>query len=85
MSLLEGAIADLEGKELPGELVFRLYDTYGFPPEVTQEITGERGVEVDVDGSQAAMAEHQRQAKEARKVAPGGDTSHLTALVDEHV
>ena len=61
-----------------------LHDTYGFPLEVTQEITGERGVEVDEDGFRAAMAEQQRLAKEARKVAAAGDTGHLTALVDEH-
>lgn len=74
----------VDGAPLPGDVAFLLHDTYGFPLEVTQEITGERGVEVDVDGFRAAMAEQQRQAKEARKVASTGDTSHLTALVDEH-
>ena len=76
------ALAD--GAALPGDVAFLLHDTYGFPLEVTQEITGERGVEVDVEGFQAAMAEQQRQAKEARKVAAVGDTAHLTALVDKH-
>ena len=76
------ALAD--GAALPGDVAFLLHDTYGFPLEVTQEITGERGVEVDEDGFRAAMAEQQRLAKEARKVAAAGDTGHLTALVDEH-
>ena len=72
------------GQALPGDVAFLLHDTYGFPLEVTEEITEERDVDVDVDGFRAAMAEQQRQAKEARKVAAAGDTSHLTALVDEH-
>ncbi|MEM9466267.1 MAG: alanine--tRNA ligase [Actinomycetota bacterium] len=75
------ALAD--GAALPGDVAFLLHDTYGFPLEVTQEITGERGVEVDVEGFRSAMAEQQRLAKEARKVAAVGDTTHLTALVDE--
>ncbi len=73
-----------ESEALPGDIAFLLHDTYGFPLEVTEEITQERGVEVDVDGFRSAMAEQQRQAKEARKVAVAGDTAHLTALVDEH-
>ena len=85
LKLLDDELSDLpEGANLPGETAFKLYDTYGFPLEVTQEITGERGVEVDEDGFRAAMAEQQRLAKEARKVAAAGDTGHLTALVDEH-
>ena len=78
LDLLDG------GAALPGDVAFLLHDTYGFPLEVTEEITRERGVEVDVEGFRAAMAEQQRQAKEARKVAAGGDTSHLTELVDTH-
>ena len=73
-----------ESEALPGDIAFLLHDTYGFPLEVTEEITQERGVEVDVDGFRSAMAEQQRQAKEARKVAVAGDIAHLTALVDEH-
>ena len=84
-SILDEQLGSLAaGTPLPGDVAFLLHDTYGFPLEVTQEITGERGVEVDVEGFQAAMAEQQRQAKEARKVAAVGDTAHLTALVDEH-
>jgi len=73
-----------EGAPLPGDIAFLLHDTYGFPLEVTQEITQERGVDVDVEGFRSAMAEQQRQAKEARKVAAAGDTAHLTAIVDEY-
>ncbi|MDG2026255.1 MAG: alanine--tRNA ligase [Acidimicrobiales bacterium] len=73
-----------EGETLPGDTAFLLHDTYGFPLEVTQEITGERGVEVDVDGFRAAMSAQQKRAKDARKVSASGDTGDLVALVDAH-
>jgi alanyl-tRNA synthetase len=63
----------LEGELTPGVAVldgssaFRLHDTFGFPLEVTTEITAERGVEVDVDGFNREMAEQRRRAKEGRK------------------
>jgi alanyl-tRNA synthetase len=63
----------LEGELRPGVAVldgssaFRLHDTFGFPLEVTTEITAERGVEVDVDGFNREMAEQRRRAKEGRK------------------
>jgi len=71
-----------ESEPLPGDTAFLLHDTYGFPLEVTQEITGERGVEVDVDGFRVAMADQQKRAKDARKVAAVGDTGSLVALVE---
>jgi alanyl-tRNA synthetase len=52
---------------LPGAAAFKLHDTFGFPLEVTTEITAERGVDVDVDGFNVEMAEQRRRAKEARK------------------
>jgi len=70
------------GEPLPGDTAFLLHDTYGFPLEVTQEITAERGVEVDVDAFQVAMADQQKRAKDGRKVASLGDTGGLASLVD---
>ncbi|MEM9322937.1 MAG: alanine--tRNA ligase [Pseudomonadota bacterium] len=67
MSLLEGAIADLEGKELPGELVFRLYDTYGFPRDLTADIARERGLTVDGPGFDREMAAQRERAQAASK------------------
>jgi alanyl-tRNA synthetase len=61
------------GAPLPGPVAFKLHDTYGFPLEVTQEICAERGVDVDLDGFRAEMAEQKRRAKEARKDATGGE------------
>ena len=61
----------LQGAErLPGEVVFRLWDTYGFPMEMTQEIARERGVDVDMEGFRREM-EAQRQR--ARAAAQFGD------------
>ncbi|HEX7096024.1 MAG TPA: alanine--tRNA ligase, partial [Acidimicrobiales bacterium] len=61
------------GSELPGDVAFLLHDTYGFPLEVTQEIAAERDVRVDLAGFEAAMSEQRRRAREARKVAAGGE------------
>ena len=72
------------GEPLPGDVAFLLHDTYGFPLEVTQEITAEREVDVDVVGFRAAMADQQQRAKEGRKVAAVGDTGDLSALVEAH-
>jgi alanyl-tRNA synthetase len=55
------------GQRLAGSVAFQLHDTYGFPLEVTQEITGERNVEVDVEGFEAEMAAQRQRAKDARK------------------
>ena len=53
-------------KVLPGEVVFRLYDTYGFPKELTTEIAEDAGYTVDMEGFDREMAEQVRRAKEAR-------------------
>jgi alanyl-tRNA synthetase len=64
LSLLDEASADLgEGDRLGGETAFKLYDTYGFPLDLTQDALRQRGVEVDTDGFKAAM---ERQKAEAR-------------------
>jgi alanyl-tRNA synthetase len=52
---------------LSGHAAFTLHDTYGFPLELTQEIAGERGVDVDVEGFAQEMGEQRRRAKQARK------------------
>ncbi|HSA33420.1 MAG TPA: alanine--tRNA ligase, partial [bacterium] len=50
-------------KTLPGDLVFKLYDTYGFPPDLTQTILAEQGLSYDVAGYDAAMKEQQERGK----------------------
>jgi alanyl-tRNA synthetase len=58
---------------LPGATAFKLHDTYGFPLEVTTEITAERGVGVDIEGFNTEMAEQRRRAREARKAGEADD------------
>jgi alanyl-tRNA synthetase len=54
----------LPDKTLGGESVFHLYDTYGFPPELTQELAGREGYQVDMEGYQRAFAEHQARSRQ---------------------
>ena len=65
--LIEGAISQGE-KLLPSEQVFQLYDTYGFPPELTAEIAGERGLSLDRAGFQAEMEKQRERARAASVV-----------------
>jgi alanyl-tRNA synthetase len=63
-NLLQDELEGLGGqKALPGDVAFRLYDTYGFPLEVTQEIAAEAGVEVDVEGYEQALREAQARSR----------------------
>ncbi|WP_444943757.1 alanine--tRNA ligase [Microbulbifer sp. ZKSA006] len=67
MALLEDALSSLEGSEIPGELVFTLHDTYGFPTDLTQDIARERGLSLDMDGYEAAMEAQRQRARAAGK------------------
>jgi alanyl-tRNA synthetase len=67
MALLDGAIGKLSGKQIPGETVFRLYDTYGFPVDLTNDIARERGLTIDEAGFEAAMEQQRARARAASK------------------
>ena len=67
MALLDGAIGRLAGTQIPGETVFRLYDTYGFPVDLTSDIARERGLSIDEAGFEAAMEEQRARARAASK------------------
>ena len=69
LSILEKMLADLETKGeklLPGADVFKLYDTFGFPIDLTRELTEEKGIEIDEDGFTALMKEQKKKARDAR-------------------
>jgi len=74
MEILEAAIANLSGKEIPGDVVFKLYDTYGFPVDLTADIARERKLTVDKEGFEAAMEQQRERARAASKfgLADGG-------------
>ncbi len=68
MAILDGALADIKpGGTLDGQTLFTLYDTYGFPVDLTADICRERQVNVDLDGFDAAMERQREQARAAGK------------------
>lgn len=56
-------IEEVQGNILPGDLAFKLYDTYGFPIELTQELVQEKGLTVDVNGYEEKFKEHQEKSR----------------------
>jgi alanyl-tRNA synthetase len=64
----------LSGKEIPGDVVFKLYDTYGFPVDLTADIARERALSIDQEGFETAMGQQRERARAASKfgVADGG-------------
>ncbi len=69
LKLLEGELAQLSGKVIPGETVFKLYDTYGFPTDLTADIARERDLEIDQIGFEREMEAQRRRARDAGKFA----------------
>ncbi|MGJ8678728.1 alanine--tRNA ligase [Paraglaciecola sp.] len=65
MNILNAAIADLESDVIPGEVVFKLYDTYGFPADLTNDVAREKNLKIDEDGFKAAMNEQRKRAQQA--------------------
>lgn len=67
LTVLEAALEKLSGSEIPGNVVFTLYDTYGFPTDLTNDIARERDLTLDMDGYEACMAEQRVRARAAGK------------------
>jgi alanyl-tRNA synthetase len=80
MDILEAAIADLGGDVIPGEVAFKLYDTYGFPVDLTADIARERGLTVDQEGFESAM-EAQRERGRAASVFGAGELVAMAAAL----
>ncbi|MGD8512182.1 MAG: alanine--tRNA ligase, partial [Gammaproteobacteria bacterium] len=78
MGMLEDAIDGLKGKVIPGETAFKLYDTYGFPLDLTADIARERGLSVDESGFSKAM-EAQRERGRAASVFGANESMALAA------
>jgi alanyl-tRNA synthetase len=65
MKILDGAIENLQGGQIPGETVFKLYDTYGFPTDLTADIARERELTLDMEGFEAEMEAQRERARAA--------------------
>ena len=65
MRILNAAIENLSGDTIPGETVFRLYDTYGFPVDLTADVARERNLKVDLEAFEKAMEDQRRRARAA--------------------
>lgn len=89
LNILENYILDMkkdDEKEFSGQKAFKLYDTFGFPLELTQEILLERGIKLDVDGFNLYMDQQKNRARSARGETDGGWGGHedSEALKDFH-
>ena len=80
MGILETAIDELIGKEIDGEIAFKLYDTYGFPVDLTADVVRERGLTVDMEGFEIKMKE---QKERARKAGDFDDKKSIVVIDDE--
>ncbi|MGL4826269.1 MAG: alanine--tRNA ligase [Vibrionaceae bacterium] len=65
MNLLNEALDNTQGKQLDGKIVFKLYDTYGFPADLTNDVARERGFSIDQEGFDQAMLEQRERARAA--------------------
>ena len=83
MAVLEGALASGE-KLLDGETAFRLYDTYGFPVDLTADICRERGVMLDMAGFEASMAQQRERARKASKFSAAAGLEYAGGRTEFH-
>lgn len=82
MRLLEDEVANISGDTLAGDVAFKLYDTYGFPLDLTQDALRDRDLKVDTDGFAAAMDEQRAKARAAWS--GSGDAATETVWFDLH-
>lgn len=85
LKILDHALEKLSGREIPGELIFQLYDTYGFPPDLTADIARERGYSLDYASFNKAMEHQREQSQQAQQFTLDhgqkhyvGGTTHFT-------
>jgi len=83
LQILEREIAELDGNTLPGVLLFKLYDTYGFPVDLTADIARERGLEIDMAGFETEMAQQRERARAAGGFSAEAKVNVGTDLISE--
>jgi len=72
LTILDQEVAQLDGKQIPGAVIFKLYDTYGFPADLTGDIARERDLDADMDGFEQCMEAQRDRARGASKFASQG-------------
>ncbi|MBT3205797.1 MAG: alanine--tRNA ligase [Gammaproteobacteria bacterium] len=77
MKILQEAIQSMQGKVIDGDTVFKLYDTYGFPFDLTADVAREQNIEVDLEGFEKAMSEQKNRARASSQFAVSGDSLQL--------
>lgn len=75
-------VEELDGKEIPGEAAFKLYDTYGFPMDLTVQMAREQGLSVDIQGFDAAMENQKETARSAGKFKIDLESSEWVELTE---
>ena len=91
MAILEDALRAVADDVIPGDIIFNLYDTYGFPVDLTNDIARERGLTLDSEGYEAAMATQRQRSQDhagfkvdySQSVSIDGETDFLGYEVDE--
>jgi alanyl-tRNA synthetase len=81
MAILNEELATLEGDVIPGTVVFKLYDTFGFPADLTNDVAREKGLKIDEEGFADAMAQQRKRAQQASQF----DTDYNEQLKSEQV
>ena len=87
LGLLNELLADLQQRQqkvIPGEEVFKLYDTHGFPVELTEEIAAEQGFAIDTSGFEQSMQRQQERSRSASTFVQAKDDQALTELLKRH-
>ena len=72
MKVLEDAVTLIDGNTISGELIFRLYDTHGFPVDLTNDIARERDLELDIEGFEQAMAQQRNKSRQGSRFSGEG-------------
>ena len=85
MKILDETIAGLSEKTLPGDIAFKLYDTFGFPIDLTADIARERGLEVDMDGFEKAMHEQRTRARSQQRFNVIGEVCIVADLATKFI
>jgi len=75
LKIFEAKTGNVENETVPGDLVFLLYDTYGFPADLTADVARERGLVIDQDGFESLMEQQRQRARASNKFAVKGDIS----------